>query len=161
MKQNAKRLSPSVQIGDKVFLLGWKHLFGSRTKPRKFAHVERIDGAYIYVRPTNWPVKYPPFELYPNELKVVARYRNSKYKVGDLVTVLKPERLNWGKATPRHEFRVVGIKGPFLVVRPLGMPFRQFDVFARDVTPSADFLRSIKKTSSRRGVCAHCRHCPR
>jgi hypothetical protein len=123
-----------VQVGDKVFIRGWKHLFGRKTKPRKFGFIERIDGGYHYVRPTGWPKDRPPFELYECEFKVVRRYNSGSFKVGDRVTITQPQLLNWGKCKPRHRARVVGIKGPYIVVSALGLPNRQFDLFARQLT---------------------------
>jgi hypothetical protein len=127
------RLSPSVQVGDKVFLCGWKHLFG-KLKPRKFGHIERINGAYIYVRPIGWPKKYPAFQLYEGELRVVKRFTSrSGFKVGDKIRFAQPSQLEWGKARPRQFARVLGFKGPYVVVQPIGMPQRQFDVFGKDL----------------------------
>jgi hypothetical protein len=124
--------SPSVQVGDKVLLRGWKHLFG-KLKPRQFGHIERIDGAYIYVRPTGWPKKYPPFELYEGELRVLKRFTSRAFKVGDKVRLGRSSQLDWGKAKPRQFARVLGFKGPYIVVQPIGKPQRQFDVFGKDL----------------------------
>jgi len=125
--------SPSVQVGDKVFLCGWQHLFGKKTKPRQFGHIERINGAYIYVRPTGWPQRYPAFELYEGELRVVKRFTSRGFTVGGKVGFAAPERLDWGKARPRQFARVLGFKGPYVVVQPIGLPQRQFDVFGKDL----------------------------
>ncbi|MGH9549180.1 MAG: hypothetical protein ACRD3W_07395, partial [Terriglobales bacterium] len=126
------QLRPDVQVGDRVFLLGWKHLFGSKTKPRKYGFVERIDGGYVYIRPTNWPKRYPPFELYRGEFRVEKRFASRVFTVGQRVRLRAPQQLDWGKARPRQFARVVGIKGPYLVVEPIGLrgTTRQFYLFA-------------------------------
>jgi hypothetical protein len=129
------KYSPQVQVGDRVFLRGWRHLFGKKLTPRKFGHIERIDGAYIYVRPSRWPKKYPPFELYFGELRVVKRFTNARFAVGGKVRFTAPEQLDWGKARPRQFARVLGFKGPYVVVQPIGMPQRQFDVLGKHLSP--------------------------
>lgn len=126
------KLRPSVSVGDRVLLRQWKHLFG-KLKPRKFGHIERIDGAYIYVRPVGWPKKYPPFELYEGELKVLKRFTSRRFTVGGKVRFAHPTGLDWGKARPRQFARVLGFKGPYVVVQPIGMPHRQFDLFGKEL----------------------------
>lgn len=127
-----KRLIPPLQVGDRVLLRGWRHLFGKQA-PRRFGHIERIDGGYIDVRPIGWPKKVMPFELYEGELRVVKRFTSRRFNVGDKVRFLHQGRLDWGKARPRQFARVLGFKGPYVVVQPIGLPRRRFDVFAKDL----------------------------
>ena len=112
--------TPRLQAGDKVFLRGWRHLFG---------FIERIDGGYHYVRPTNWPKDRPPFELYENEIARDRRYKRRGFEYGDTVTILDPKSLKWGRFKPREKAEVVGITRTHVVVRPVGVPIHmQFEL---------------------------------
>jgi hypothetical protein len=56
------------KVGDKVILLWWEGLDPKKV-PDLTGTIERIDGAYHYVKVDNNP-KYDVLELYPNEFTV-------------------------------------------------------------------------------------------
>lgn len=103
MKQPIK----GVQIGDRVEI--------RNPVPYKFGYVERIDGAYHYVRSTRNPEAL--FELYVGEFTVVKRYTSRTFAIGQNVKLLAPEKLAWGKTRRRLGGVVIGITRGRLVIQ--------------------------------------------
>jgi len=65
---SARRSRP-FHVGEKVEIRNYKTAisWGAR-KPQRYGFIERIDGAYHYVRPRWWPAQ-DVIELYPGEIK--------------------------------------------------------------------------------------------
>jgi hypothetical protein len=87
-----------LEVGARVEILQHKHLRCART-----GHVQSINGAYIQVRPDDQPVvasnpTEAVFELYPNELRVLAVYRHQLFQPGVVVRI---KNLNWGTHKPK------------------------------------------------------------
>jgi hypothetical protein len=103
-----KKSAPQgIQIGDRVEVL--------HPAPFKFGYLERIDGAYHYVRSeTNSSLLN---ELYVGEFKVVKRYSCRSLQVGQNVKLLSPDKLDWGKARPRIGGVVLGFNRKRAVVQ--------------------------------------------
>lgn len=111
------RREPALQVGDKVLMLGWKHLFGKGDGSRtKYGYIASINGSYIQVRPQGWTRDTFGFELYPNEIKRVKRFHSRRFTVGQKVRFVAPEKLDWGKGKPRETGIVKGFKGPYVIV---------------------------------------------
>lgn len=130
------RREPSLQVGDKVHMLGWKHLFHKGDRSRtKYGFIVRIDGAYIQVRPQGWKKDTFGFELYPSELSHVRRYPSRHFAVGQKVAFNAPESLDWGKGKPRASGIVKGFKGPYVIVDVprKGQTTLQFELFAGQI----------------------------
>lgn len=58
------------KVGDKVTIPWWGIPFNGDKIANLTGTIERINGAYVYVKVDNNP-KYDVLELYPNEFKVV------------------------------------------------------------------------------------------
>lgn len=103
MKQAIK----GIHIGDRVQILTPVNF--------KFGYINHIDGGYNYVR--TGAKGEVTIELYPNEFKVVQRYKSRLFKVGDNVRLLAPEKLPWGKTRQRLGGVVIGITRGRIVVK--------------------------------------------
>ena len=106
-----------LEVGAKVAILGYKHLRCAKT-----GFVQSIDGAYNYVRPEG-PAVSPTdptagaFELYPNEIEVLAVYRHDAFTPG---TIVRITGLDWGKAKPKSHGIVCGVEESRVIVQPIG-----------------------------------------
>jgi hypothetical protein len=108
---------PRLEVGARVEILGYKHLRCART-----GHVLSISGAYNYVRPDDAPVTtFGPddrvYELYPNELKVLANYRHKDITLGAVVRI---KDLDWGKTKARSHGIVCGVEATRIILQPIG-----------------------------------------
>jgi hypothetical protein len=108
---------PRLEVGARVEILGYKHLRCART-----GHVLSIDGAYNYVRPDDAPVTtsgpdHRTYELYPNELKVLANYRHKDFALGAVVRI---KHLDWGKNKARSHGIVCGVEATRIILQPIG-----------------------------------------
>jgi hypothetical protein len=108
----------SLEIGARVEILQHKVLKCSR-----YGFVRQIDGAYNYVQPESLSDGSPApeeciFELYPNELKVVAVYRHPDFFEGARVKIVAP--LNWGRRKPREFAHVLGVSATQVLIQPVG-----------------------------------------
>ena len=96
----------SLEIGARVEILQHQVLKCSR-----YGFVQHIDGAYNLVHPELFKGSPAPedclFELYPNELNVVAVYRHPEFSNGARVKIVAP--LNWGRRKPREFALVMGV----------------------------------------------------
>jgi hypothetical protein len=106
-----------LELGAKVAILQHKHLKCAAT-----GHIQAINGAYNYVRPDNMPVSaidptHGAFELYPNEIRILAVYRHDDFKRG---TVVRIKNLDWGKVRPKSHGLVCGIEATRILVQPIG-----------------------------------------
>ncbi len=106
-----------LEVGAKVQILQHKHLKCAST-----GHVQSINGAYIYVRPDDSPVSAlnpaeGAFELYPNELRVLATYRHKDFIPG---TVVRIKNLDWGHTRPKSHGIVCGVEAQRIIVQPVG-----------------------------------------
>jgi hypothetical protein len=110
--------SLSLEIGARVEILQHKVLRCSQ-----FGFVRQIDGAYNYVLPEALQNGEPApedciFELYPNELRVVAVYRHPDFSAGTRVRIVAP--LNWGRRKPREFAHVLGVSATQVLIQPIG-----------------------------------------
>lgn len=106
-----------LQIGSKVAILQHKHL-----KCAAHGFVQFINGAYISVRaedvePTESDACERTFELYPNELRVVANYQHEQFKVGTVVRIIA---IDWLNVSPKTHGIVVGVEAERVLVQPVG-----------------------------------------
>lgn len=106
-----------LEVGAKVAILQYKHL-----KCAKTGFVQSINGGYNYVRPEGLPVSsLDPtagvFELYPNEIRVLAVYRHDAFKPGIVVRI---KNLDWGKVKPKSHGIVCGVEETRIILQPIG-----------------------------------------
>lgn len=115
--QAGAKLPLSLQVGAKVAILQHKHL-----KCAAHGFVQFINGAYISVRPENIePVESDAcertFELYPNEIKILATYQHEHFKPG---TVVRIKELNWLNVRPKTHGIVIGVEAERILLQPVG-----------------------------------------
>ena len=106
-----------LQVGAKVAILQHKQL-----KCAAHGFVQFINGAYISVRcedidPVESDACERTFELYPNELRVVALYQHEQFKPGAVVRIIK---LNWLNVTPKTHGIVIGVEAERILLQPVG-----------------------------------------
>lgn len=106
-----------LQVGAKVAILQHKHL-----KCPPHGYVQFINGAYISVRaediePVESDACERTFELYPNELRVVALYQHEQFKPGTVARIIK---LNWLNVAPKTHGIVIGVEAERILLQPVG-----------------------------------------
>lgn len=106
-----------LQVGAKVAILQHKHL-----KCSPHGYVQFINGAYISVRaedvePVESDACERTFELYPNELRVVAIYQHEHFKPGTVARIIK---LNWLNVAPKTHGIVIGVEAERILLQPVG-----------------------------------------
>ena len=69
-----KRQSSGFKVGDKVEILGYRHLAWGDRKPQRYGFIVNINGAYHLVRPRWWKAN-ELFEFYPGEIRLATRSR--------------------------------------------------------------------------------------
>ncbi|CAN5579680.1 hypothetical protein BH11CYA1_BH11CYA1_48990 [soil metagenome] len=107
----------ALKVGAKVAILQHKHL-----KCAAHGFVQFINGAYISVRAEDIEVVESDacertFELYPNELRVVATYQHEQFKPG---TVVRIKELSWLNVSPKTHGIVTGVEAERILVQPVG-----------------------------------------
>lgn len=107
----------SLQVGAKVAILQHKHL-----KCAAHGFVQFINGAYISVRaedvePVESDACERTFELYPNELRVVANYQHQRFKLGAVVRI---KEIEWLNVTPKTHGVVIGVEAERILIEPVG-----------------------------------------
>ncbi len=107
----------SLQVGAKVAILQHKHL-----KCAAHGFVQFINGAYISVRaedvePVESDACERTFELYPNELRVVANYQHQSFKLGAVVRI---KEIEWLNVTPKTHGVVIGVEAERILIEPVG-----------------------------------------
>ena len=107
----------SLQVGAKVAILQHKHL-----KCAAHGFVQFINGAYISVRaedvePVESDACEHTFELYPNELQVVANYQHQRFKLGAVVRI---KQIEWLNVAPKTHGIVIGVEAERLLIQPVG-----------------------------------------
>lgn len=107
----------SLQVGAKVAILQHKHL-----KCSAHGFVQFINGAYISVRaedvePVESDACEQTFELYPNELQVVANYLHPRFKPGAVVRI---KQIAWLNVTPKTHGVVIGVEAERILIQPVG-----------------------------------------
>lgn len=107
----------SLQVGAKVAILQHKHL-----KCAAHGFVQFINGAYISVRaedvePVESDACEHTFELYPNELRVVANYQHQRFKLGAVVRI---KQIDWLNVTPKTHGVVIGVEAERILIEPVG-----------------------------------------
>jgi len=107
----------SLQVGAKVAILQHKHL-----KCAAHGFVQFINGAYISVRaedvePVESDACEQTFELYPNELRVVANYQHQRFKLGAVVRI---KQIEWLNVAPKTHGVVVGVEAERILIEPVG-----------------------------------------
>jgi hypothetical protein len=106
-----------LEVGARVAILQYKHL-----KCARAGFVQSINGGYNYVRPEGLPVTATDpaagaFELYPNEIRVLAVYRHPDFKPG---TIVRIKNLEWGQVKPKSHGIVCGVEKTRIIVQPMG-----------------------------------------
>lgn len=106
-----------LQVGAKVAILQHKHL-----KCSPHGYLQFINGAYISVRaediePVESDACERTFELYPNELRVVAIYQHEHFKPGTVARIIK---LNWLNVAPKTHGIVIGVEAERILLQPVG-----------------------------------------
>ena len=107
----------SLQVGAKVAILQHKHL-----KCAAHGFVQFINGAYISVRaedvePVESDACERTFELYPNELRVVANYQHQRFKLGAIVRI---KEIEWLNVAPKTHGVVIGVEAERILIEPVG-----------------------------------------
>jgi hypothetical protein len=107
----------SLQVGAKVAILQHKHL-----KCAAHGFVQFINGAYISVRaedvePVESDACEHTFELYPNELRVVANYQHQRFKLGAVVRI---KQIEWLNVAPKTHGVVIGVEAERILIQPVG-----------------------------------------
>ncbi|MBP9093973.1 hypothetical protein KBI23_23325 [bacterium] len=106
-----------LQVGAKVAILQHKHL-----KCSPHGYVQFINGSYISVRaediePVESDACERTFELYPNELRVVAIYQHEHFQPGTVARIIK---LNWLNVAPKTHGIVIGVEAERILLQPVG-----------------------------------------
>lgn len=136
----------SFQVGDRVKILN------PPPKSHRFGYIERIDGAYHYVRCERNPDAL--FELYPGEMELVRRYTCRSLTVGQNVRLIAPEKLDWGKTRPRLGGVVMGFnRGKAVVYTIAGRGRSQIFLIAPSDLEKSD---APVKTPPAPRLCPHC-----
>ncbi len=107
----------SLQVGAKVAILQHKHL-----KCAAHGYVQFINGAYISVRaedvePVESDACERTFELYPNELRVVANYQHPRFQFGAVVRI---KQIEWLNVAPKTHGVVIGVEAERILIQPVG-----------------------------------------